>query len=96
MQNSGIQTQELEQEQWDLIITPRKKWWDLQLREVWHYRDLIALFVRRDFVSRYKQTFLGPLWLIILLMMYSLVFTVIFGIIAKLTTDGLPQMLFYL
>lgn len=87
---------DIQDESWDLIITPRKKWWDLQLREVWHYRDLIALFVRRDFVSRYKQTILGPLWLIIQPIMNSLVFTVIFGNIAKLPTDGLPQMLFYL
>jgi len=85
-----------ENDSWDLIITPRKKWWDLQLRDVWHYRDLIALFVRRDFVSRYKQTILGPLWLIFQPIMNSLVFTVIFGNIAKLPTDGLPQMLFYL
>ena len=83
-------------EDWDLIITPRKKWWDLQLGDVWQYRDLIALFVRRDFVSRYKQTILGPLWLIIQPIMNSLVFTVIFGNIARLPTDGLPQMLFYL
>ncbi len=83
-------------EDWDLIITPRKKWWDLQLRDVWQYRDLIALFVRRDFVSRYKQTILGPLWLIIQPVMNSLVFTVIFGNRAGLPTDGLPQMLFYL
>ncbi len=85
-----------ETEQWDLVMTPRKKWWDLQLRDVWRYRDLIALFVRRDFVSRYKQTILGPLWLIIQPVINSLVFTVIFGNIAKLPTDGLPQMLFYL
>ena len=83
-------------EDWDLIITPRKKWWDLQLRDVWQYRDLIALFVRRDFVSRFKQTILGPLWLIIQPVMNSLVFTVVFGNIARLPTDGLPQMLFYL
>ena len=83
-------------EDWDLIITPRKKWWDLQLRDVWQYRDLIALLVRRDFVSRFKQTILGPLWLIIQPVMNSLVFTVIFGNIAGLPTDGLPQMLFYL
>jgi len=83
-------------EQWDLVITPRKKWWDLQLADVWRYRDLIALFVRRDFVSRYKQTILGPLWLIIQPIMTSLIFTVIFGQIARLPTDGLPQMLFYL
>lgn len=83
-------------ETWDLIITPRKKWYDLQLRDVWRYRDLITLFVRRDFVSRYKQTILGPLWLVIQPIMNSLVFTVVFGNIARLPTDGLPQMLFYL
>jgi lipopolysaccharide transport system permease protein len=83
-------------ENWDLIITPRKKWYDLQLTDVWRYRDLIALFVRRDFVSRYKQTILGPLWLIIQPIMNSLVFTVIFGNIARLPTDGLPQIIFYM
>ena len=88
-------TSETEQS-WDLIITPRKKWWDLQLRDVWHYRDLIGLFVRRDFVSRYKQTILGPLWFIIQPLLTSIVFTVIFGNIAQLPTDGLPQMLFYM
>lgn len=94
MNNTGqIET---EVEQWDLIITPRKKWYDLQLADVWRYRDLITLFVRRDFVSRYKQTILGPVWLIIQPIMTSLVFTVIFGQIAKLPTDGLPQILFYL
>ena len=85
-----------ESDSWDLIITPRKKWWDLQLRDVWHYRDLIGLFVRRDFVSRYKQTILGPLWFIIQPLLTSIVFTVIFGNIAQLPTDGLPQMLFYM
>jgi lipopolysaccharide transport system permease protein len=84
------------EQSWDLIITPRKKWWDLQLRDVWHYRDLIGMFVKRDFVSRYKQTILGPLWFIIQPLLTSLVFTVIFGNIAKLPTDGLPQMLFYM
>jgi lipopolysaccharide transport system permease protein len=83
-------------ENWDLIITPRKKWYDLQLLDVWRYRDLITLFVRRDFVSRYKQTILGPLWFIIQPLITSLVFTVIFGNIAGLPTDGLPQFLFYL
>jgi len=83
-------------ENWDLIITPRKKWYDLQLPDVWRYRDLITLFVRRDFVSRYKQTILGPLWFIIQPLITSLVFTVIFGQIASLPTDGLPQFLFYL
>ena len=81
---------------WDLIITPRKKWYDLQLPDVWRYRDLVALFVRRDFVSKYKQTILGPLWFIIQPLITSVVFTVIFGNIAGLPTDGLPQFLFYL
>lgn len=83
-------------EDWDLIITPRKKWYDLQLGDVWRYRDLIFMFVRRDFVSRYKQTILGPLWFLIQPLMTSLVFTVIFGNIAQLPTDGLPQLLFYM
>jgi lipopolysaccharide transport system permease protein len=89
-------TQPTNTENWDLIITPRKKWYDLQLPDVWRYRDLITLFVRRDFVSRYKQTILGPLWFIIQPLITSLVFTVIFGNIARLPTDGLPQFLFYL
>ena len=86
---------EIEQS-WDLIITPRKKWYDLQLRDVWRYRDLISLFVRRDFVAKYKQTILGPLWLLIQPLLTSLVFTVIFGNIAQLPTDDLPQLLFYM
>jgi lipopolysaccharide transport system permease protein len=83
-------------DEWDLIITPRKQWYDLQLRDVWHYRDLIGMFVRRDFVSRYKQTILGPLWFLIQPFLTSVIFTVVFGNIAGLPTDGLPQMLFYM
>ena len=79
-----------------MVISPRKKWYDLQLAEVWNYRDLIAMFVRRDFVSRYKQTILGPLWFILQPLMTSLVFQVVFGNIAQLPTDGLPQLLFYM
>lgn len=82
--------------QWDLVITPRKKWWDLQFKEVWHYRDLVLLLVKRDFISRYKQTILGPIWFFIQPLLTSLVFTVIFGNIAGLPTDGLPQILFYM
>ena len=83
-------------EKWDLIIEPKRKWWDLQLRDVWRYRDLIFLFVRRDFVAQYKQTILGPLWFLIQPIMTSLTFTIIFGSIANLPTDGVPQFLFYL
>ena len=83
-------------EKWDLIIEPKRKWWDLQLRDVWRYRDLIFLFVRRDFVAQYKQTILGPLWFLIQPLLTSVVFSIIFGNIANLPTDGVPQFLFYL
>lgn len=83
------------EEKWDLIIEPKRKWWDLQLREVWRYRDLVLMFVRRDFVAQYKQTILGPLWFLIQPFLTSVVFTVIFGNIANLPTDGVPQFLFY-
>ena len=83
-------------EKWDLVIEPKRNWWDLQLREVWRYRDLVFMFVRRDFVSQYKQTILGPLWFLIQPLLTSLTFTVIFGNIASLPTDGVPDFLFYL
>jgi lipopolysaccharide transport system permease protein len=81
---------------WDLIIGPQRNLFDLRLRELWHARDLIMLFVRRDFVSVYKQTILGPLWYLIQPLLTTIIFTVIFGNIAKLPTDGLPQFLFYM
>lgn len=84
------------QESWDLVIRPQRAWWDLRLGELWKYRDLIRLMVWRDFVATYKQTILGPLWYLIQPIMTTLVFTVIFGAIAKLPTDGLPPFLFYL
>lgn len=84
------------QKKWTLIIRPQRAWWDLQLGDVWRYRDLILLFVWRDFVAYYKQTILGPLWYLIQPILTTVVFTVIFGNIAKLPTDGLPPFLFYL
>lgn len=83
-------------EQWTETIQPVSGWFDIRLGELWRYRDLIMLFVRRDFVAIYKQTILGPLWYLIQPITTTLVFTVIFGRVAKLPTDGLPQMLFYL
>ena len=83
-------------EQWDLIIRPQRAWWDLHLDELWRYRDLIRLLVWRDFVAYYKQTILGPLWYILQPIITTVVFTVIFGNIAKLSTDGLPPFLFYM
>lgn len=81
---------------WDLIIRPQRSWWDLRLDELWRYRDLVLLFVRRDFVSVYKQTILGPLWYLIQPLLTTLVFTIVFGNIASLPTDDLPPFLFYL
>lgn len=82
--------------QWDLVITPRKKWFDLQIRQLWHYRDLLMLFVRRDVVAFYKQTIFGPLWYFIQPVATTIVFVFVFGNLAGLSTDGLPQPLFYL
>lgn len=84
------------QQIWDKIIRPRTGWFDIHLSELWRYRDLIGLFVWRDFVSIYKQTILGPLWYVIQPLLTTLVFTVIFGNVAKLSTDGFPPFLFYL
>ena len=81
---------------WDLVIRPKSRWFDLQLADLWRYRDLVALFVRRDFVAQYKQTVLGPLWFIVQPILTTLTFTLIFGRVAKLPTDGLPKLLFYL
>jgi homopolymeric O-antigen transport system permease protein len=83
-------------EQWDLIIRPRTGWFDLHLVDLWRYRDLTVMFVWRDFVAQYKQTILGPLWHIIQPLFTTLIFTVVFGKMAKLSTDDLPPLLFYL
>lgn len=79
-----------------MIIQPQRGLFDLRLGELWKYRDLVLLFVRRDFVSVYKQTILGPLWYLIQPLLTTITFTVIFGQIASLPTDGLPQFLFYM
>lgn len=91
-----IELETKEQENWSLVIRPQRAWWDLRLGELWRYRDLVWLFVWRDFVAYYKQTILGPLWYLIQPILTTLVFTVIFGNIAQLSTDGLPPFLFYL
>lgn len=93
---SGTGGQTLEPENWTLVIRPRTGWFDLHLADLWRHRDLVLLFVRRDFVATYKQTILGPLWFIIQPLLTTLTFTLIFGNIAKLSTDGLPKLLFYL
>lgn len=78
-------------------ITPEHKWYDLKLKEVWTYRDLVLLFVKRDFVSKYKQTILGPAWAVIQPLMTTVVFTFIFGVVAGLADSGsVPTFLFYM
>ena len=85
-----------ENESWDLVIEPKRKWFDLHLNDLWRYRDLVRMFVWRDFVAQYKQTILGPLWHVIQPLITTITFTVIFGGVAKLPTDGLPPFLFYM
>ena len=90
------QMEMMQEEQWTKVIGPKKGWFDINFSDLWNYRDLIMLFVKRDFVAFYKQTILGPLWFLLQPLFTSVVFTVIFGKIAKIPTDGLPQMLFYM
>jgi lipopolysaccharide transport system permease protein len=83
-------------DQWDLVIRPKTGWFDLHLSDLWRYRDLTMLFVWRDFVAQYKQTILGPLWHIIQPLFTTLLFTLVFGRMAKISTDGLPPLVFYM
>ena len=87
---------EQQEDHWDLDIGPRRNLLDLRLGDLWRARDLVMLFVWRDFVSVYKQTILGPLWYLIQPLLTTVIFTFIFGSVAKLPTDGLPQFLFYM
>jgi len=80
---------------WTLVILPRSKLFSLNLRELIHYRDLVLLLAKRDISTVYKQTVLGPLWFVVQAILTTVVFTVIFGNLAKLSTDGIPQVLFY-
>ena len=83
-------------EHWDLEIKPQNHLFELHLADVWRYRDLLGLLVRRDFVSFYKQTILGPLWFFIQPLFTTIIYTFIFGNLAGISTDGLPQPLFYM
>jgi lipopolysaccharide transport system permease protein len=85
-----------EENDFENSIVPKDKLLDLRLREIWQYKDLLFLFVRRDFVAKYKQTVLGPIWFFIQPLFQTLVMTVVFGGMAKLSTDGVPPILFYL
>ena len=81
---------------WDLIIKGRTSLFDLKFNDLWQYRDLLFLFVKRDFVSFYKQTVLGPLWFFIQPLFTTIIFSFVFGNLAGISTDGIPKYLFYL
>lgn len=81
---------------WTTIIKPKTDLFDLRLKELWEYKDLVILFVKRDFKTMYKQTILGPLWIVINPLLTTFIQMLVFGGIAKLSTDGTPQFIFYL
>jgi lipopolysaccharide transport system permease protein len=82
--------------EWSLIIKPKTSWFDLHLYDIWRYRDLIFMFVKRDFTAIYKQTILGPLWFIIQPLLTTFMFIIVFDKVAEIPTDGAPPALFYL
>ena len=84
------------QQQWTETIESNHSLFDLKLKEVWRYKDLVYMFVKRDFVAEFKQTILGPLWFFINPIFTTLVYVIVFGSIAGLSTDGAPKVLFYL
>ncbi|MBR6508883.1 MAG: ABC transporter permease [Paludibacteraceae bacterium] len=84
------------EEYWTTVIKPKEKLLSVDLGEVWKFRDLMLLFVKRNIITQYKQTILGPLWYLIQPLMTTVMYMVVFGGIAKISTDGLPQPLFYL
>lgn len=81
---------------WTTVIRPKDRLLSVDFREIWRYRDLLTLFVKRNIITQYKQTILGPLWYLIQPLMTTVMYMVVFGGIAKISTDGLPQPLFYL
>ena len=81
---------------WDIYISPRNKFLNLNLRELFQFKDLIFMFVKRDFITIYKQTILGPIWFIVQPIMTMLIYMFVFGNISNISTDGLPHSLFYL
>ena len=89
-------TEKTDNQNWTMIIKPHEKLWHINFAEIWQYRDLLLLFVRRNIVTQYKQTILGPLWYLIQPALTVIMNMVVFGGIAKMSTDGIPQPLFYM
>ncbi len=86
----------MNEEDWDLVIEPERSLFAFDLPGLWRYRDLLVLFVRRDFVSQFKQTILGPLWFFIQPIFTTIIFTIVFGKVAEISTDNIPQPIFYM
>lgn len=86
----------MENNNWTTIIKPKTGWLDVNLKELFQYKDLITMFVKRDFKTLYKQTILGPLWIIINPLLTTIMYTIVFGNIANISTDGMPQIVFYM
>jgi len=83
-------------EEWDIEIQPKAGLFEINFKDLWHYRDLLLLLVKRDYVSSFKQTILGPIWFFVQPILTTMVFIVVFGNIAKLGTDGMPAAAFYM
>lgn len=84
------------EETWTTVIKPNSKLWEVDFKELWRYRDLLVMYVKRDIITQYKQTILGPLWFVIQPIITTIMYMVVFGGIAGISTDGIPQPLFYL
>lgn len=84
------------EENWPIVIRPKRKWLDVDLKGLWRYRDLYVMYIKRDFITLYKQTILGPLWFLIQPLFTTIIYMFIFGNLAGISTDGVPQPLFYM
>jgi lipopolysaccharide transport system permease protein len=90
------ETLDIDAEKWDTFITSEWGYFDFNIKELWRYRDLLMMFVKKDIITVYKQTILGPIWFVIQPLLTTIIFVIVFGNIAKIGTDGVPQTLFYL
>ncbi len=88
--------EKIDNDNWDLVIKPKSSLLEIPWRDIWRYRDLLTMFVKRDVVTFYKQTVLGPIWFVLQPVLTTIVYIVVFGNIAGLSTDGMPKLLFYL
>jgi lipopolysaccharide transport system permease protein len=86
----------VQEEKWDIVIKPKDKLFSVDFEELWRYRDLCGLFVKRNIITQYKQTILGPAWFVIQPALTVIMYMVVFGGIAGIPTDGVPRPLFYL